>query len=116
MYRYPIQMLALIHGPTTRIRPKTGAMTAALLFPALLSACAVSEQTYTPDGELGHNITCRLAISGLAVSWSDCYQKANDICGAKGYDVIQATGPIPLASVNRATPAFDRSLIVKCKE
>lgn len=53
-----------------------------------LSACATAKKTYTPDGREGYIINC----SGQALSWGQCYQKAGDICGAKGYDIISQSG------------------------
>jgi hypothetical protein len=89
----------------------------ALLLCVLLSGCAVSEERYTPDGNIAHSITCRLAISGIAVSWSDCYQKAADICGTKGYEIIEGEGDnTPIKAPGAATSMTTRSLLIRCKD
>lgn len=89
----------------------------ALLLCAAMAGCAVSNEIYTPDGKVGHNISCRLAISGIALSWSDCYQKAGELCGAKGYEVIaRGSDSGAIASPTIATSTISRSMLIKCKE
>lgn len=54
----------------------------------LLLGCASASKTYGPDGREVHSINC----SGLARTWGMCLEKAGEICGAKGYDVMTSTG------------------------
>lgn len=61
---------------------------AIILCTLALSACATAKKTYTPDGREGFAINC----SGQALSWGKCYQKAGEICGTKGYDIISRSG------------------------
>jgi hypothetical protein len=64
-----------------------------------LAGCAMSKQTYLPDGRLGHSISC----DGTAVSMNYCYEKAGELCGAAGYDLItreNQTSPFGTASVS----------------
>tara|TARA_R110002073_G_scaffold284069_1_gene448349 strand:- start:1505 stop:1753 length:249 start_codon:yes stop_codon:yes gene_type:complete len=52
---------------------------------AVLSACATSKEVYTADGKQGHSIEC----SGKGLTWGSCYEKAGELCGARGYGVLQ---------------------------
>lgn len=82
-----------------------------------LSACATASQTHTPDGKVGHSITC----SGGAQSWGSCYEKAGEICGTKGYTVI-AGGAERGAAVGGGQGGFfggttmTRNMLIQCKE
>lgn len=81
-----------------------------------LSGCAISSKTYGPDGREAHSINC----SGAALSWGECFAKAGDICGAKGYEVVSrssdqngvlgAGGGGLFGSYSQS-----RSLVVSCK-
>lgn len=53
-----------------------------------LVGCASSKTTYLPDGRAGYSLDC----SGTARNWGMCYEKAGELCGAAGYDVIQRNG------------------------
>lgn len=89
-----------------------------------LAGCATSTQTYGPDGKAAHSINC----PGGANSWGSCYEKAGNLCGKSGYDVVAQGGtvtPFGLASgyANAAGGSFtgagggltSRSLLVQCK-
>lgn len=83
----------------------------------LLSGCASASKTYGPDGKEAFSINC----SGLARNWSMCYEKAGDLCGTRGYEVISQGGDQgTVASVNPygglGGSTISRSLLVKCKE
>lgn len=61
----------------------------ALLFSCLLlGACASSTQTFAPDGSLAYNLNC----SGTARNWGMCYTEAGNLCGTKGYKIVQVNG------------------------
>jgi hypothetical protein len=86
----------------------------------LLTGCVSSQPIYTADGRQGQAIRC----SGKLGSWNGCYQRAGEICGARGYDILQQNeevGHVASASVNNGTGnAFasdtrDRTMIIKCK-
>jgi len=50
-----------------------------------LCGCAVSvKSVYGPDGGEAQAITCS---SGWGLDWSDCFEKAGEICGTRGYKV-----------------------------
>lgn len=82
----------------------------------LLSACATSKATHLPDGRIGHSINC----SGAALSWNLCYEKAGEICGSRGYDVVAQNGEQGTAASGTqagvfVTPMVNRTMLVKCK-
>lgn len=60
----------------------------ALTTMASLQGCATATQTYLPDGRMGFNLNC----SGTAGNWGMCQEKAGEICGSKGYDIISHQG------------------------
>ena len=82
----------------------------------LLISCATSKQIYTPDGKLGYSIDC----DGTALSWGHCFEKAGEICGAKGYDVINKSGDQG-AMVGGSSSGFyggslmKRNMVISCK-
>ena len=97
-----------------------------LLLVALLSlaGCATSSQTYGPTGKPAHSIGC----NGAANSWGTCYEKAGEICGKAGYEVVAQNGnvtPFGIANgfANTAGGSFSgfsgglvsRNLLVQCK-
>lgn len=55
-----------------------------------LTACAVAKSTYLPDGSKGFSISC----DGAAVGINVCFEKAGDLCGASGYDLINREGQV----------------------
>jgi hypothetical protein len=84
---------------------------------ALIAGCATQKTTHLPDGSVGHSINC----SGQALNWGMCYEKAGEICGKKGYEVVSKEGDAtPTATVNQyggfSGAMVNRSLLVKCKE
>ena len=104
-------------------------MTKSLLISALmLSGCTTVSPVYLADGSQGHNISC----SGAALNFSYCLERAGEICGARGYDVVNREGaavPIAIAgssfqanpyaasgsSYGMAGSAVSRNLFIKCK-
>jgi len=53
-------------------------------------AAQLPKNTYTSDGREGYSINC----SGSALNWGMCYEKAGELCGAKGYEVLEKSGDI----------------------
>jgi hypothetical protein len=92
-----------------------------LLGPALaLLGCASSKETYLPDGRMGYSISC----DGAAVGINVCFEKAGDLCGAKGYDVVNREGQVIPYGVGTATTSqamltygsFNtKSILIRCK-
>ena len=73
---------------------------AALALCAIVAGCVTAETTFTPDGRQGHVLSCTPAwtgglvggIASASTNWGTCYQKAGEICGARGYDILEKTG------------------------
>lgn len=55
-----------------------------------LAGCAIAKETYLPDGTKGHSISC----DGSAVGINVCFEKAGDLCGSRGYDLLSREGQI----------------------
>jgi hypothetical protein len=95
----------------------------------VLSGCATAKQMYLPDGSVGCNIQC----NGSANSISNCFQKAGELCGSKGYALsnregqvvpfgmstgsVSATGASAQgAYITQAGAFVSRSLFIKCNQ
>jgi len=82
-----------------------------------LAGCATSKQTYTADGRIGHSINC----SGSDLTWGSCYAKAGDLCGTKGYEVLEKSGE-KRSAISGSTygifgsTSYNRNLLITCKE
>lgn len=81
-----------------------------------LSGCATASKTFTSDGKEGYSITC----SGSALNWGMCYEKAGNICGKKGYVVLEKTGDEgAIVSGNQfglyGGSVINRNMIISCK-
>lgn len=83
----------------------------------LLCGCATSAEIYLPDGRKGHNINC----PGSGANWGHCFTKASEICGARGYEVVNRDGAVvPFATSTGsgsmvAGGIVTRTLIIACK-
>ncbi len=101
----------------------TGALTLAL------GACVSSQETFTADGSKGHVISCTPgwtggivgAIANANTNWGTCFQKAGDICGARGYTVLaRSDEPGFTAQVSQyggfANTTNNRMMIVRCND
>ena len=86
-----------------------------------LTACnAVSEQTYGPDGRVAHAINCSDAYG---VGMDACYVKAGEICGVRGYDVLDKDKDETATAVvtgwesvfGAASAETNRVLLISCK-
>lgn len=95
----------------------------------LLSGCVSSQPMYTASGAQGHTITCTPAwngglvgaIANASTSWAQCYQKAGELCGARGYDILQQIGEGGVYGQAGQGGGFvsstnNRMMIVKCKD
>lgn len=83
---------------------------------SFLGGCATAKQTYTADGQLGYSINC----SGSALNWGNCYEKAGEICGDKGYEILEKSGDQGAVVSGTQYGLFggsvmNRSMIIKCK-
>ena len=87
-----------------------------ILVAALLAGCASSSQTYTSDGRVGYSLNC----SGTARNWGMCEQKAGELCGARGYDILSTTGDHGLIATAGggnffASTTISRTMLIACK-
>ncbi|MEB8430840.1 hypothetical protein OO007_01290 [Cocleimonas sp. KMM 6892] len=73
------------------------------LIAILLTGCATSIPISSPNGKIGHAINCS------AVTMAQCYQKAGEMCGGRGYNILNQKNQ----SQGFFTPA-DKSLVVEC--
>ena len=81
-----------------------------------LGACASSKEVAIAAGERGYSIDC----SGDMLDWSLCYQEAGQICGRKGFEIVDKTGGtgIVIAGIRYGVygePGENRSMIIKCR-
>jgi hypothetical protein len=104
-----------------------GSVLAALLA-AASGGCVSSQETFTPTGQKGHMISCTPgwtggvvgAVANASTSWGQCYQKAGELCGARGYDILQQVGEQgAYAQAGQgggfASTTNNRMMIVQCK-
>jgi hypothetical protein len=102
----------------------TAVLVVAAIVPAttgvLLTGCAMSKETYLPDGRLGHSISC----DGSAVGINVCFEKAGELCKGRGYDLVSREGqvvPFGTASGNQyggsavVSSLNTKSILVACK-
>ena len=81
-----------------------------------LTACATSKEIDIAEGQRGYSIDC----SGDKLNWSLCYQEAGQICGEKGFEIIDKHGGtgIVIAGVRYGVygeSGLHRRLIVQCR-
>ena len=99
------------------------------LLSLLLSGCVSSQETVTADGSKGHVINCTPGWTGGIVgsianantNWGTCFQRAGEICGARGYTVLaRSDEPGFTAHVSQyggfANTTNNRMMIVRCNE
>ncbi|WP_338919389.1 hypothetical protein V0M98_18585 [Pseudomonas silesiensis] len=81
-----------------------------------LGGCAMASKTYTSDGRQGFSIDC----SGSALSWGKCYEKAGELCGSRGYDVLEKAGDEGSTMTGNQFGLYGgtimtRNLVIACK-
>lgn len=100
------------------------------------TGCVSSNETYTASGQKGHVISCTPAlatgivgaIANASTSWGTCYQKAGEICGARGYTVVAKSDEAHFSSVAgayadrtggsagfSAATSNNRMMMIQCK-
>jgi hypothetical protein len=97
-------------------------------FVTILQGCATSSEVFLADGSKGYNVNC----SGAVMNYGNCLEKAGELCGAKGYLVVNQQGDaVPFstatggfgANTQAASGGFyaqsgtivTRNLFIKCK-
>jgi hypothetical protein len=88
-----------------------------LLLTFILNGCATVKETYSQDGKKAYTLNC----SGTARGWDKCYSAAGELCGTKGYDIMNRSSE-DTSSIGGSTSGFfgaktnERSMLVACKE
>ena len=99
-----------------------------LLITFILTSCAISKSTYLPDGKQGHSISC----DGAAVGMNVCFEKAGELCGSRGYNVLNREGQVVYSGMNSGSVSINsisgqaqsfgfyggfntKSILVQCK-
>ena len=90
-----------------------------IIMGAAMTACsATSKEIYAADGRKGHIVTCSGAgvVGAISTSWGQCYEKAGQICGARGFDIKERTGEMSQHVVSGdGYTAHSRMMIIQCK-
>jgi hypothetical protein len=94
----------------------------------LVAGCVNSKPTYTASGQVGHVIQCTPgwtggligAVANASTSWGQCYEKAGELCGPRGYDILQQVGENGAYAQGGSGGGFasttnNRMMIVQCK-
>ena len=99
-----------------------------LLIMFILTSCAISKSTYLPDGKQGHSISC----DGAAVGMNVCFEKAGELCGSRGYNLLNREGQVVYSGMNSGSVSVNsisgqaqsfgfyggfnaKSILVQCK-
>ncbi|MCG7755839.1 MAG: hypothetical protein LZF64_05755 [Nitrosomonas sp.] len=95
---------------------------------AMLQGCVTSKEVFLADGTKGHNINC----GGSGMNYSNCLEKAGEVCGTRGYHLLNQQGEVvPFSQAIRELGAnaqsssvgysitsgatVTRNLFIKCK-
>ena len=94
----------------------------------VLAGCVNNKPIYTADGQVGQSISCTPgwtggiigAVANASTSWATCYEKAGELCGPAGYDIISQNGESGVYGQGGNGGGFvsttnNRSMIIKCK-
>ncbi len=87
-----------------------------VIFSFLITSCATSKQIHTSSGKIGHSIDC----SGGALNWGMCYEKAGNLCGKNGYNIINQEGETGAVITGSQYGIYGgsvtyRTLVIECK-
>jgi len=88
-----------------------------LLIAVALGGCASARKIHILDGSEGYSINC----SGGDSTWGNCYEKAGDVCGARGYNILekiseQSTSSSGNIIEQHGGTATNRNMIIKCRD
>jgi hypothetical protein len=81
-----------------------------------LAGCAGASLTHGPSGRQAVSLNC----SGWARNWGMCLERAGEICGARGYTVVNQSGDRPGyvggwgTSGGSIAPVITRTMLVEC--
>lgn len=81
-----------------------------------LSGCASADKLRTPDGQIGYSVSC----NGAMLDWGACYEKAGEICGARGYEVFSKSDSKGATYFENQFSAYGgtaiyRNMVIACK-
>lgn len=82
-----------------------------------LSGCATSRTIVGQDGKPLHKISC----DGSALDIHACYEKAGELCGSAGYDILgqdgSATNQVFVSPTSFSmVPIVSRTVMARCRE
>ena len=82
-----------------------------------IGGCATVKETYSQDGKKAYTLNC----SGTARGWDKCYSSAGDLCGTRGYNIMQKSSEDMTAIGGNAysfggAKTKERTMMVSCKE
>lgn len=88
-----------------------------LAFAVALGGCATSRTITGADGKPLHKISC----DGSALSIEACYEKAGELCGSAGYEIVNQGGtatPFVFASPSSFTAGtiVSRTVYARCRD
>ena len=69
----------------------------------VLSGCATSREIYTAEGKRAYSIECR-ALFDFSF---DCFEKAQELCGAAGFDELKGSG--------KPSTTFAKNMMIQCR-
>jgi len=81
-----------------------------------LHGCVTTDLVYLADGSIGHAIAC----NGRELSIETCFAKADQLCGAHGFETVTREGrstgrSIAKGSTDPNSGAFStRNILVRC--
>lgn len=83
----------------------------------VLSGCATSRTIVGQDGKPLHKISC----DGTDLSIDACYEKAGELCGSAGYDILGQDGSARNQIIASPTtfamiPVITRTVMARCWE
>ena len=88
-----------------------------ILLLGILVGCATVNNTYTADGRKAYTLNC----SGTARGWDKCLTAAGNICGEKGYKILDKSTE-DTASIGGSASGFfgakteERSMMIACNK
>jgi hypothetical protein len=82
-------------------------MAVALLVAVVLVSCATSKEIHTAEGKQGYSIECRAVNWGWVSQSFNCVEKAQELCGERGFDVLERSG--------EPSTLFTRNMIIQCR-
>ena len=78
----------------------------------LLAGCATSRAVVGQDGKTVHKISC----DGMALKIDACFEKAGELCGSAGYDIVsQDANVTPIFAPGVYSAYVSRTVMARCR-